>query len=58
MSAFVWTDRQGKRHELDSPAPIEAEATAIAQEMDGYVAMLDNPDRMIRDPARAACRNR
>lgn len=51
---FVWTDRQGQRHELDSPAPIEAEAAAVADEMNGYVTMLDNPDRMIRDPARTA----
>ncbi len=52
----MWTDRDGRRHQLDSPAPIEAEAAAIAEEMDRYVAMLDNPDRMIRDPARAAIR--
>ena len=51
---FVWTDRQGQPHELDSPAPIEAEAAAVADEMNGYVTMLDNPDRMIRDPARTA----
>lgn len=54
MTLFVWTDRQGQRHELDNPALIEAEAAALAQEMDRYVDMLDNPDRMIRDPARAA----
>lgn len=51
---FVWTDRDGQRHELDSPAPIEAEAAALEQEMDRYVDMLDNSSRMIRDPARAA----
>ncbi|MGY4396700.1 hypothetical protein ACVWZA_001885 [Sphingomonas sp. UYAg733] len=54
MSAFVWTDREGERHELDSPAKIEAEVAAIEQEKDRYVAMLDHPDRMIRDPARTA----
>ena len=54
MTPFVWIDRQGQRHELDSPLPIETEATAIADEMDRFVAMLDNPDRMIRDPARSA----
>lgn len=54
MTRFVWIDRDGQRHELDSPAPIEAEAAAIAQEMDSCVIMLDSPDRMIRDPARSA----
>lgn len=56
MSAFVWIDRDGRRHELGSPAPIEAEATALASEMDGCVALLDSPERQIRDPARAALR--
>ncbi|MET0374076.1 MAG: hypothetical protein ABW128_07450 [Rhizorhabdus sp.] len=54
MTAFVWPDRDGQRHELDSPAMIEAEVAEVAREMDGYVALLDNPDRMLRDPARTA----
>lgn len=53
---FVWTDRNGRRHELDAPALIEAEAEALAQEKDRYIDMVDNPDPMIRDPARAAIR--
>lgn len=56
MSAFLWVDRDGKRHDLDTPAPIEAEASALAEEMDRYVLMLDHPERMIRDPARIAIR--
>lgn len=54
MTAFVWIDRDGRRHELDSPARIEAEAAAIAQEMDRYVDILDGGDRMLRDTARTA----
>lgn len=54
MSAFVWTDRDGQRHELDTPARIEAEAADIAQEMDRYVDILDGGDRLLRDTARAA----
>lgn len=54
MTTFVWIDRRGQRHELNGPAPIEAEAGAAAAEMDGYVAVLDNPDRVLRDTARAA----
>jgi hypothetical protein len=54
VTAFVWTDRDGQRHELNSPARIEAEVAEVAREMDGYVALLDSPDRMLRDPARTA----
>lgn len=54
MTAFMWIDRDGQQHELDSPAMIEAEVGTVAREMDGYVALLDNPDRMLRDPARTA----
>lgn len=54
MTGFVWIDRDRRRHELDTPAPIEAEAATISQEMDSCVIMLDSPDRMIRDPARSA----
>ncbi len=57
MTAFIWTDRDGRRHELDRPAPIEAEAVAVAQEMDRYVDLLDGADRLLRDTARRAIRN-
>lgn len=57
MTPFIWTDRDGRRHELDSPAPIEAEAAAIAQEMDRYVDLLDGADRLLRDTARRAVGN-
>ena len=56
MTAFVWTDRDARRHELGSPARIEAEAAAIAQEMDRYMDILDGGDRMLRDTARTAIR--
>lgn len=54
MTSFVWTDRDRRQRELDSPALIEAEATAIAEEMDHYIELLGDPSGMIRDPARAA----
>lgn len=54
MSGFVWIDRRGQRHEPDSPVPIEAEAAAVAQEMDRYVDILDGADRLLRDTAGAA----
>jgi len=54
VTSFVWTDRDRRQRELDSPAPIEAEAAAIAQEMDHFIDLLGDPSGMIRDPARAA----
>lgn len=51
---FVWIDPDGYRLELDSPASIEAEAEAVARDIDRFVGLLENPDRMIRDPARNA----
>lgn len=54
MTSFVWTDRDGRRHEVDSPALIEAEAATIAREMDRYVDLLDGADRLLRDQARRA----
>lgn len=54
MTSFMWTDRHGRQHDLDSPALIEAEAAALAQEWDRCVDKVDNADRMIRNAARAA----
>lgn len=54
MSAFVWVDRDGRRHELESPAPIEAEAADVALEMEQYFDFLDSGDRLLRAAARAA----
>ncbi|MBY0301287.1 MULTISPECIES: hypothetical protein [Sphingomonas] len=56
MTAFVWTDRDGQRHELDTPAHIEAEAADIARELDRHVNILDGADRPLRDTARTAIR--
>lgn len=54
MSAFVWTDRDGQDWELDNPKRIEAEAAAVATELDRYVDILDGPERAPRNKARAA----
>lgn len=56
MTPFIWTDRDGHRHQLDGPRLIEAEAEAVMTEMDQYVTILDNPDPMLSNPARAAIR--
>jgi hypothetical protein len=53
VSVFTWIDGKGRQHELDSPVLIEAEAAALADEMDSYVAILDDPDPRLRDKARA-----
>lgn len=57
MSAFVWTDRDGQDWFLDNPAPIEAEATEVATELDRYVDILEGPERALRETARTAIRN-
>lgn len=54
MTAFVWTDRDGRDWELNSPTRIEAEAAAVATELDRYVDILEGPERALRDTARAA----
>ena len=54
MTAFVWADRDGQKWELDDPARIEAEATAIATELDRYIDILEGPERALRDTTRAA----
>jgi hypothetical protein len=56
VTLFIWTDRNGQRHELDGPRLIEAEADAVMAEMDQYVGILGNPDPMLSNPARAAIR--
>lgn len=53
MTAFVWTDRDGRDWELDNPTRIEAEATAVATELDRYIDILEGPERALRDTARA-----
>lgn len=54
MTSFVWIDRLGQRHELDGPSLIEAEAEALATEMDRYIDIHEGPERALRDTARAA----
>ena len=54
MTAFVWTDRDGRDWELNSPTRIEAEAAAVATELDRYVDILEGPERALRDTARDA----
>lgn len=49
---FAWTDREGCHHSLDDPAPIVAEAEAIAREIDRLVPGIENADLKIRDTAR------
>ena len=49
---FVWTDRDGRRHELADPQPMLVEGEAIAREIDRLVGLLDNDDRSTRDLAR------
>lgn len=54
MSAFVWVDRDGQPHELESPAPIETEAAEVALEMDHYFDILHSGDRLLHAAARTA----
>lgn len=54
MTAFVWTDSDGQEQKLDNPTRIEAEATAVATELDRYIDILEGPERALRDTARAA----
>lgn len=49
---FAWIDRMGRHHSLDDPAPIVAEAEAIAREIDRLVPGIENSDLKIRDTAR------
>ena len=50
--SFAWTDREGRSHLLDDPAPIVAEAEAIAREIDRLVPAIENADLKVRDTAR------
>ncbi len=50
--SFEWIDREGRRHLLDGPAPIVAEAEAVAREIDRLVPGIENADIKIRDTAR------
>src|SRR3990167_10614488 len=44
VSAFVCVDRDGRRHELESPAPIEAEAADGALGMEQNFDFLESGD--------------
>lgn len=57
MTAFVWTDRDGQDWFLENPSRIEAEAMAIASELDRHAEILESPERALRDAARTAIRN-
>lgn len=54
--SFTWTDRDGRRHDLTKPKPMEDEAEAFAREIDRYLDLAADPDPLMRNPARAATR--
>lgn len=57
MTGFTWTDRDGQDWELENPGRIEAEANAVATELDRFIDILEGPERALRDTARTAIRN-